>query len=115
MNADDEKLIRKIVRETIAELKQTKMLRRADDVAYSEISSKLFEYYKGGTDDETLISTILRGLEKDEYFSILPMYYQQHITIDRIAELFDCEISTITRNKKRLCLAVYLSLTGGLQ
>lgn len=102
----DEKAVIMIVKETVKELRKTGYLKRSDDIAYSEISSRLFEYFKK-PDSDPAVGIALENVKGDQYFKIIPMYYRDRVTIDWIAEEFNCEISTITRNKKRLCLKIY--------
>lgn len=102
----NEQEVKFIVRETISELKRKGYLKRSDDIAYSEISARLFEYFRNPESDPD-IRKALQNVESDQYYKILTMYYRDRFTIDWIAEEFDCEISTIVRNKKRLCLKVY--------
>lgn len=109
MNELTEERIKEIVKDTVLEMRRNGLLRRADDVAYSEISSQLFEYYKD-PDAYPELQPILEIIKGDMYFDILPFYYRERYTIDVIAEVFGCEISTVTRNKKRLCLKVYNAL-----
>lgn len=101
-----EKEVKIIVKATINELKRSGYLKRSDDIAYSEISARLFDYFKHPEDDPD-IGNALEGIKGDQYFKIITMYYRDRFTIDWIAEEFNCEISTITRNKKRLCLRIY--------
>ena len=98
--------IRAVVRITIEELKRGGLLKGFADIAYTEAASLLQAYYEGGETDPEIRSAI-DGLKDDAYFKIIPLYFSYGYTIERIAELFKVEISTITRNKKRLCLAIY--------
>lgn len=102
----DEKTVIMIVKETVRELRKTGYLKRSDDIAYSEISSRLFEYFKN-PDSDPEVGKALESVKGDQYYNIIPRYYCDRLTIDWIAEEFHCEISTITRNKKRLCLKIY--------
>lgn len=95
-----------IVKATVDELRRSGYLKRSDDIAYSEISARLFDYFKHPEDDPD-IRNALEGIRGDHYYNIITMYYRDRVTIDWIAEEFNCEISTITRNKKRLCLRIY--------
>ena len=99
-------LVRGAVKETIKELRRGGLLKRSDDVAYAEISERLFEYYQHPKRD-TAMGEALKKIESDYYFEIVPQYYRSKVTIDWIAEGYHCEVSTITRNKKRLCLRLY--------
>lgn len=102
----NEKQIKMIVRETIEELKRNGMLKTYNELAYSEISAILAAYYDDGETDSEIRSAIEKT-EGDPYYKIIPLYFSYKYTIEKIAEVFDVEISTITRNKKRLCLQIY--------
>lgn len=102
----DEKLIKLIVKETIEELKRSGILKSFDTLAYAEISDVLKVYYDDGETDSE-ITAALKDIETDQYYKIIPLYFRYNYTIEKIAEVFEVEISTITRNKKRLCLAIY--------
>lgn len=102
----DEQLIKQIVIQTIQELKRSGMLKSVDELAYSDISSVLAAYYDGGEQDAEVRAAVER-LRGDTYYKILPLYFGYKYTIEQIAEEFGVEVSTIVRNKKRLCLQVY--------
>ena len=106
MSGLTEKEIRNIVKATINELKRSGYFKRLDDIAYSEISLRLTEYFKN-PDSDPEMAQALESIRGDRYYRIITLYYRDHLTIDWIAEEFNCEISTITRNKKRLCLKIY--------
>lgn len=106
MNPQDKLFIREIVKETINELKRSGLLKSVTDLAYSEVTELLKDYYDSGERDSVIFKA-LHELETDTYFKILPLYFRYNYTIEQIAEVFDVEISTITRNKKRLCLDLY--------
>ena len=97
--------IRMIVKMTIEELKKSGRLKEIHDSAYREVSGALFSYYAGEKQPE--IKKALAHIQNESYFEIIPMYYRNHMTIEKIAEYFGCEVSTITRNKKRLCVMMW--------
>lgn len=101
----DEQTIRDIVRATISELRKSGMLKSHDEIAYSEMSSKLRLYYK--SDRPKNLVAALKEIESDPYFEIIPLYYQRGFSHEKIAEILGVETSTVTRNKKRLCLMLY--------
>lgn len=101
--------IRTIVRVTIEELKRSGILKPYNETAYAEASEMLRAYFSGDSDER--IETALKHLERDPYYKILPLYYDYGYTIEKIAEHFEVEVSTIVRNKKRLCLAIYAEVT----
>lgn len=98
--------IKTIVAATVEELRRKGLLRSSTDLAYSEAAAALFTYYETGEHDRR-VKAVLTKLSGDPYFKILPMFYGYRYTIESIAEAFDVEVSTVTRNKKRLCVAVH--------
>lgn len=104
--------VKEIVIETVKELRNSGLLRRQDDVAYAETAARLFQYYLEPLHDRPMADA-LQEVRQDYYFGILPEYYGKRTTIEVIAEEYGCEISTVTRNKKRLCLRLYQILNEG--
>ena len=102
-------IVRASVKETVQEMKRQGLLKRADDVAYSEISSKLFEYFRDPAKYRDM-ERALDGIRDDQYFPVITGYYQKRMTAEELAQVFDCEYTTIMRNKKRLCLQLYLEM-----
>ena len=102
-------VIRLTVRETIAEMRKMGFLNRDERQAYKSVSRKLdahFEAISEGEDGDPDITEALDSLIDDDYFPVLLYYYEDRMTVEQIAEAYDCEVSTITRNKKRLCLLI---------
>lgn len=96
--------MKKIIREVIEELSNKKML-NISVLAYSEISEILFEHYR--EKPKPKITKILEELKGDPYIEIIHDYFGRGWTIESIAEMYGVEPSTISRNKKRLCLEIY--------
>lgn len=101
-----QELVKATVRETIRELKRGGLLKSESDIAYTEATAILKSYYVDGETD-TAVASALHELSDDPYYNIIPLYFRYGYTIERIAEYFDVEISTVSRNKKRLCLELY--------
>lgn len=100
--------LRQLIRDTIIELQRGGMLKSMDDIAYTEAVAILREYFTEDTRDTADgVTAALQAVSADKYYKILPMYFGQEQTIEEIAERLDVDVSTIVRNKKRLCLAVY--------
>lgn len=106
MNERDRQFVLEIVRMTIAELQRAGMLKETRDSAYAEANDLLKRYFDQGEKDEA-VKAALDKLKGDKYFGILPMFYGYGYTIDEIADGMEVEASTVSRNKKRLCLEVY--------
>lgn len=102
----DKSEVREIVRETIEELIKRGLLRSYDDLAYPEAATMLKVYYDEGEEDK-LIQDALDSISDDPYYKIIPLYFSYGYTLEKLAEIFNVEVSTISRNKKRLCLMIY--------
>ena len=105
MEQNIEQMIRQIVTECIREyIKQN-----PDDnstVIYNDTSELLTEHYKNGEKDAA-VTYAIQAQRFDPYFRIIPMYYRDGQTLDTIASNMGVDISTIVRNKKRLCMEIY--------
>ena len=106
MNSHEKELIQATVEETIRQLKRNGLLKNVTDLAYHEATAMLREHYKDG-ENNVAVAAALKEVEADHYFKIIPLYFRYGYTIEEIAEVFDVEISTISRNKKRLSLNIY--------
>lgn len=106
----DNSEVRKIVSETIAELKRQELLCDVEDAVYNEISEKLYQYYSPYENQDEKVSEGLERLKNDKYFPILSMFYRSKYTVEEIAERLDVDTRTVSRNKKRLCLKLYTLL-----
>ena len=94
------------VQKTIAEYKRSGLLRESRDVSYADACEVLAEYYASDKKDAR-ITYAIQGQRFDPYYLVIPMYYEEGKTIEVIAEKLGVDVSTIVRNKKRLCLAIY--------
>lgn len=83
--------------------------RTSKDVNYNEVSYLLDAYYHNG---ETVpkLKAVINDISDDKYFEIIPRYYKDGQKIDAIAESMGIDISTVVRNKKRLCMDIYVAL-----
>ena len=101
------------VHETVAELRKSGFLTSPDKMAYKVAAQKIQEHFaalKAGEQGDSDVDIALRAISRDEYRNILRLYYYNGMTIEQIAEVYDCDPCTITRNKKRLCLEVQKKL-----
>lgn len=99
-------LIKETVDECIKELSKRHMIQDDDTAAYSDVSNLLMDYYKNGKKDNALTYTIY-SKRFDPYFRIIPMFYEEGRTLEDIKNTLGVDISTVVRNKKRLCLEIY--------
>lgn len=104
----DESEVKRIVKMTIAELKKQELMRDAESVAYKEISERLYQYYNGKPDDD--LRAVLMELECERYFDVILLFYCEGHTVESIAEQLSVDVRTVSRNKKRLCLEIYMRL-----
>lgn len=109
----DEADVKRIVQLTVKELKRQNMLRDAESIAYKDISARLREYYVSANLDNEL-HEVLEEIRKrnDSYVDIIPAFYRDEYTVEQIAELLEVDARTISRNKKRLCLEIYMRLAN---
>lgn len=94
------------VKKSIQEYKRSGLLKDADNIAYADASALLTAFYAAGEGDAA-IAYALAGVRFDPYFKIITLYFKDKRTIESIADELGVDISTIVRNKKRLCLAIY--------
>ena len=94
------------IEKTISRYKKDGLLKELDIVAYSSISTLLFDYYSLNMEDDN-ISQAIDECKKYSYFDIIPLYYQKGYTNEDIAEYYGVDVSTVVRNKKKLCLRIY--------
>ena len=94
------------VQKTIKEYKKNGILKEADGAAYADASEIIASYFKAGK-NEASITYAIQGQRFDPYFRIISLFFEQGYTIEQIAEELGVDVSTVVRNKKRLCLAIY--------
>lgn len=102
--------IRQVVNECLNELEKRRIIKDMRAVVYEEMNARLFSYYQGGATDPNVTAAI-DSLDGDLYLGILPYYFRDRKTIEQIAELMAVDVSTIVRNKKRLCISLYIELS----
>lgn len=49
-----------------------------------------------------IINAALKTIEKDKYYKVIEYIFFDEKTREEIAEIFECEVKTVTRNKNRL-------------
>ena len=111
MKNDIKSVIQNTVKETVDELKRNGLLKSSNDVIYKTVSERLRAFYKSPRRDKKMAAA-LAEMESDYYFGILELYFGSGYTMEYIAGKYNCEVSTVSRNKKRLCMQLH-SLLGG--
>lgn len=91
--------------ETVRALRSAGALKDQRSIIHKRISTKLTEFYKHDQSDENM-KRALKCISEDEYFDIIPLFYYVGNTIEHIASAYDVDLSTITRNKRRLCYEI---------
>lgn len=105
----DEAAVRRIIKMTIAELRQQELVQNATFSAYTAVSERLRKYYETGEDDA--MREALGTMKDDKYFDILPAFYRDGDTVEEIAEYMEVDSRTVARNKRRLCLELYMIIS----
>ena len=104
--------IREIVKITIEELTQRKLL-EINKINYSamlQVVERHLHNFFSSRGSSGSIGHILNRLSDDDYIDIIFLQYRDGKTIEWIAEYMDKDESTIKRNKKRLITAIYEQL-----
>ena len=94
---------------TVEEYKRQGLLKDYGDVTYGDACEVLSDYYEKQKSNPA-ITYAIQTQRFDPYFRIITRYFEDQATIEQIAEEMGVDISTIVRNKKRLCLAIYNDL-----
>jgi DNA-binding NarL/FixJ family response regulator len=100
------KYIDEAIERSIKAYKKNGLLKGGAAAAYTDASEVLSSYFKAGKTD-TEITYAIQTQRFDPYFRIISLYFEQGKTIEQIAEDLGVDTSTVMRNKKRLCLAIY--------
>lgn len=101
----DRNELKEIFAEVISEMVVKGLMRDFEEIAVAESSEMLGRYYSGEV--SLCVSDAIKKARKDKYGAIIPMYFRDKKTVEQIAEFYNVEPSTISRNKKRLCLTIY--------
>lgn len=94
------------IRNTLGEIKKSGLMRDSSNVLYAEATELLSNYYSAGK-SEASITYAIQSIRFDPYYRIIPLYFEKCYKLEAIAEELGVDISTIVRNKKRLCLEIY--------
>ena len=100
--------IREIVEMTVKTMKKEGMTKDFREMVYREMSRMLHGHFNDEYSEK--VARAMEDVKTDPYYVIIPMYYGKRMTHEQIAEKLAVEVSTITRNKKRLCAEIYARL-----
>lgn len=103
-----EEMIRRIVKQCIREYSR-QIWDSNQTTIYNDVSELLKSYYEEG-EKNAAIRYALQSQRFDPYARIIPLYYKENQTLDIIAHNMGVDVSTIVRNKKRLCMDIYRSI-----
>lgn len=96
--------VKNIVIATVDVLLKDDMIKNGDQIMYERMSLQLREHYNT---PNRVIAEALDKLKDRRYYDVLRLYYKDNLTLEQIAELYNCDICTITRNKKQLCIKLF--------
>lgn len=99
-----EEEVRKVVQMTVKAMKREGMTRKFSDVMYRDAARMLYSHFNEEYNER--VAKVLNEVKTDPYYCIIPMYYGKRMTHEQISEKMSVEVSTITRNKKRLCIDI---------
>lgn len=96
--------IEEIVQLTVKTLKREGMTKTFSEIMYRDTARLLYNHFNDEYSEK--VAKALNSVKTDMYYPIIPMYYGKRMTHEQIAEKMSVEVSTITRNKKRLCIEI---------
>lgn len=99
--------IREIVKITIEELTQSKLINNDNYPAVLLAVEKKIKDFFNNKGDGNGISYALNILSDDPYVDIIFLQYRDGKTLEWIAEALDKDVRTIKRNKKRIIYKIY--------
>lgn len=106
---DVKQIISETVSEAVVKLKRLGLMNEGKLSAYRKTEEVLQNYPKwkqveGGLTQKLvkILDGELERLRNDPYFEIIPMIYFEDKTREDVAEYFDVNERTVTRNKRRL-------------
>ena len=104
-----EEMIRKIVKETIAELRAKDMIQTSGKTKEEKTEELLrhYNYFLASGKPELIkivgeIDDALRAIENDPFYPLIPMYYFSGESREDISNYFEVSIRTVSRQKRRL-------------
>ena len=98
-------LIEATARRVVHETKRQMIISDIDKMAEKDISDMLRSHFHSKRNKK--LDRALSDISYDPYYQIINLYYKENEKIENIAELMQCDISTVSRNKKRLCRMLY--------
>lgn len=109
MNNEIKDLINEVTNQTVIKLKRSGLMKDNSKSAFKKTEEVLknYEQYKAADSDKVnkfinIVDEALKTIEDDEYYEVITQFYFENKTREKIAEYFDCDVKTVTRNKSRL-------------
>ena len=106
---DIKQIINDTVLETVIKLKKLGLMKENKTSAYRKTEELLRKYTRWKTIERELTKKLidileceLEALRDDPYYEIIPMIYFENKSREEVAEYFDVNCRTVTRNKIRL-------------
>ncbi len=99
--------IREIVKITIEELTQSKLISNDNYPALLLVVEKKIKQFFNNRGDGNGVSYALNILSDDPYIDIIFLQYRDGKTMEWIAEALEKDVRTIKRNKKRIIRKIY--------
>ncbi len=103
--------IREIVKMTLDELTQRKLIKSDYPLILSVVEKKLIAFFSNSVGGHG-VGYVLNQLSDDPYIDIIFLHYRDGKTLEWVAEILGVDVSTVKRNKKRLVLKIYELLEG---
>ena len=102
MNVHD--IIDQAVKETIRELKRNKLLKPTRLNSFTRVEKILYLYPKLTIHDpmKQCIDNALSVIKGDEYYGVIESYFFEDLTFEKIADIYDVDTRTVSRNRTRL-------------
>lgn len=108
-----ETLIDQVTTKTLIKLRKSNMLKNDNMSAFEkteEVLKNYNNYKKAAKNDDNIktkrlvkiIKDALKTIENDTYYDIIEQFYFKGKTREDISEYFNCDVKTISRNKRRL-------------
>lgn len=118
VNEETKEVITETVDKTVSKLRRAGMLKCSDFSSFKKTETLLRRYVElkeNANESESKelfrkLEAILETLQDDFYFDIIPLIFFKKQSRETVAEHFDVNCRTITRNKNRLVNQIRIAL-----
>lgn len=101
----DRNEVQSIILATIAELRRQGMLRDTYEAVRKNSEPQIRQFFLKKNNEK--IKKFLIEYSDDPYIDIIYLHYRDNVTLEKIAEWMEKDVSTVKRNKKRLLMLLY--------